>query len=192
MSKVFLKHSVGQNSYFGKADDITDLSYVEDGVNKPHIVVNGFIYMYMVKDEGGVYEESYGDNDYVEGTPEFDFLKKEYIDNPDKTISIRMMNSDPATPTYFVKDKIRRIHMNKYDGKPTGAKIFLEGFFGGFTMDSAMVEDWDKLLEFAESYEKKDEGGAVTEPTPADFFHDPKGFYASYVDWATKHPFPSK
>lgn len=30
------------------------------------------------------------------------------------------------------------------------------------------------------------------EVTPVDFFHDPAGFYASYVEWAKQHPFPSK
>lgn len=50
----------------------------------------------------------------------------------------------------------------------------------------AAIDSW--LEKATKPIDPEPEPGA----TPADFFHDPAGFYASYVEWAKQHPFPTK
>lgn len=62
----------------------------------------------------------------------------------------------------------------------------------GFNVVTNKPDEVKALRDFLESQMVEPEPEPEPEVTPADFFHDPAGFYASYVEWAKEHPFPSK
>lgn len=64
-------------------------------------------------------------------------------------------------------------------------------FNPGYTVSTKDKSEIEALRKFLEE-QSKPEPEPEPEVTPADFFHDPAGFYASYVEWAKQHPFPTK
>lgn len=125
---------------------------------------------------------------YTNGVTDDDYAMR--YDDPAIIAEFFAATDDDSWVNIGKDGKVRvNLHAPKtFTKTSTGYSLGLSQQIANVSFSVTNAADIKKIEEFLKQGEPEPE----PEVTPADFFHDPAGFYASYVEWAKEHPFPSK